>query len=218
MNSSGVAQRLACWAHNLQVRGSKPRSATALGFARDWWSLQIPCGVASNVMHRGNCGHCCCADTNSLCLKTVALFDARTVYACDSCMNSSGVAQRLACWAHNPKVRGSEPRSATVLGLPENPEVRGTAARSQAPENSKVRGSKARTTTALGLPVTCANCRDRGGWRPKSCIVAAVCAASARPQTRCTLKRRAVCAKNCLCLRFVLKQRRSGTEVSVLGP
>ena len=30
----------------------------------------------------------------------------------------SGVAQWLACWAHNPKVRGSKPRSATfcVLG------------------------------------------------------------------------------------------------------
>ena len=26
----------------------------------------------------------------------------------------SGVAQWLACWAHNPKVRGSKPRSATV--------------------------------------------------------------------------------------------------------
>ena len=27
----------------------------------------------------------------------------------------SGVAQWLACWAHNPKVRGSKPRSATLF-------------------------------------------------------------------------------------------------------
>ena len=29
----------------------------------------------------------------------------------------SGVAQWLACWAHNPKVRGSKPRSATCLNM-----------------------------------------------------------------------------------------------------
>ena len=28
---------------------------------------------------------------------------------------NSGVAQWLACWAHNPKVRGSKPRSATAF-------------------------------------------------------------------------------------------------------
>ena len=31
------------------------------------------------------------------------------------CVIMSGVAQWLACWAHNPKVRGSKPRSATFL-------------------------------------------------------------------------------------------------------
>ena len=30
------------------------------------------------------------------------------------CKIISGVAQWLACWAHNPKVRGSKPRSANV--------------------------------------------------------------------------------------------------------
>ena len=30
----------------------------------------------------------------------------------------SGVAQWLACWAHNPKVRGSKPRSAICVWLP----------------------------------------------------------------------------------------------------
>ncbi len=29
----------------------------------------------------------------------------------------SGVAQWLACWAHNPKVRGSKPRSAILFFL-----------------------------------------------------------------------------------------------------
>ena len=38
-----------------------------------------------------------------------ASFDALCVH--DSC-TISGVAQWLACWAHNPKVRGSKPRSA----------------------------------------------------------------------------------------------------------
>ena len=31
------------------------------------------------------------------------------------CALASGVAQWLACWAHNPKVRGSRPRSAILL-------------------------------------------------------------------------------------------------------
>ena len=30
--------------------------------------------------------------------------------------STSGVAQWLACWAHNPKVRGSKPRSAIIGG------------------------------------------------------------------------------------------------------
>ena len=33
--NSGVAQRLACWAHNPRVRGLKPRSAKMAGFALD---------------------------------------------------------------------------------------------------------------------------------------------------------------------------------------
>ena len=32
----------------------------------------------------------------------------------DFARTRSGVAQCLACWAHNPKVRGSKPRSATT--------------------------------------------------------------------------------------------------------
>ena len=32
-------------------------------------------------------------------------------------LRTSGVAQWLACWAHNPKVRGSKPRSAILCGI-----------------------------------------------------------------------------------------------------
>ena len=32
-------------------------------------------------------------------------------------VNTSGVAQWLACWAHNPKVRGSKPRSANLFSF-----------------------------------------------------------------------------------------------------
>ena len=40
----------------------------------------------------------------------------------DRSFAASGVAQRLACWAHNPKVRGSKPRSAILkLGCSRSP-------------------------------------------------------------------------------------------------
>ena len=42
----------------------------------------------------------------------------------------SGVAQWLACWAHNPKVRGSKPRSAIIL-------MHGRRARAQAGRRAK---------------------------------------------------------------------------------
>ena len=45
-SSSGVAQWLACWAHNPKVRGSKPRSAS---FAASVW---IPCGCVASVCAR----------------------------------------------------------------------------------------------------------------------------------------------------------------------
>ena len=45
-SSSGVAQWLACWAHNPKVRGSKPRSAN---FATSVW---IPCGCVASVCAR----------------------------------------------------------------------------------------------------------------------------------------------------------------------
>ena len=43
-------------------------------------------------------------------------FSIQTVHRrCQPRAMHSGVAQWLACWAHNPKVRGSKPRSATFL-------------------------------------------------------------------------------------------------------
>ena len=45
-SSSGVAQWLACWAHNPKVRGSKPRSAN---FAMPVW---IPCGCVASACAR----------------------------------------------------------------------------------------------------------------------------------------------------------------------
>ena len=43
-------------------------------------------------------------------------FSIQTVQGrCQPRAMHSGVAQWLACWAHNPKVRGSKPRSATFL-------------------------------------------------------------------------------------------------------
>ena len=89
---SGVAQWLACWAHNPKVRGSKPRSA-----------MFLPGPTCRGSGSRG-----CSGAPHALC---------RALYVrCRSI--HSGVAQWLACWAHNPKVRGSKPRSAMILPGP----------------------------------------------------------------------------------------------------
>ena len=48
-----------------------------------------------------------------------ACTDSRVRICATKQTRSSGVAQWLACWAHNPKVRGSKPRSAMSSGHPE---------------------------------------------------------------------------------------------------
>ena len=58
------------------------------------------------VQDAGKCF--CLEDSNSLHLLSY-------IYFARPC--KSGVAQWLACWAHNPKVRGSKPRSATFAWL-----------------------------------------------------------------------------------------------------
>ena len=54
----------------------------------------------------------------------------RTQIYCSQAVTKSGVAQWLACWAHNPKVRGSKPRSAIIL-------MHGRRARAQAGRRAK---------------------------------------------------------------------------------
>ena len=49
--SSGVAQWLACWAHNPKVRGSKPRSATfEMRCVRDWAAWDRPCPMCERLV------------------------------------------------------------------------------------------------------------------------------------------------------------------------
>ena len=59
----------------------------------------------------------------------------------------SGVAQWLACWAHNPKVRGSKPRSA-ILNSPGRP--LGKPNTGLCIENAHA-GSRTRVTSMGGL-------------------------------------------------------------------
>ena len=127
---SGVAQWLACWAHNPKVRGSKPRSAilnspgrplgkpntglcienahagsrtrvTSMGGLYDAATLHAPLFISYWEPLQSNEFP---IEQASVAMATVPLLDS----------NTSGVAQWLACWAHNPKVRGSKPRSANV--------------------------------------------------------------------------------------------------------
>ena len=136
--SSGVAQWLACWAHNPKVRGSKPRSAIAFsGFkmsATAWGAgnrtLESPPTQRSVDRNHALLWHSGPQVTNSMspakapwslllrCWQLLAVprlspvdTRSRTVRS----RTSSGVAQWLACWAHNPKVRGSKPRSAIAF-------------------------------------------------------------------------------------------------------
>ena len=56
-----------------------------------------------------------CHLLNRVFLKSRTPTDKLYVYVCAFAILHSGVAQWLACWAHNPKVRGSKPRSAISL-------------------------------------------------------------------------------------------------------
>ena len=58
--------------------------------------------------------------------------------------STSGVAQWLACWAHNPKVRGSKPRSATFMPLVGCCSVLPTAAVSNLPSACSAAASNSR--------------------------------------------------------------------------
>ena len=119
---SGLPLWLACWAHNPKVRGSKPRSATRAlrppTVVESWRSgtqasssskpaAECPCPVSWGLLAglvgstpQGRGQH----HTTGR-VPWVPPPDAVCIH--------SGLAQWLACWAHNPKVRGSKPRSAT---------------------------------------------------------------------------------------------------------
>ena len=91
LQQSGAVE--ACWAHNPEVRGSKPRSAS-LAFGHSWWSILRPAVASSALIDR----------------KTWKRWE-RILHLIDSLQQSGAVE---ACWAHNPEVRGSKPRSASL--------------------------------------------------------------------------------------------------------
>ena len=100
-SSSGVAQWLACWAHNPKVRGSKPRSAIICSFrtesvARSAYGLRSQ-ALSLRILARLVCD--------------VIAYERRTVFY------NSGVAHRLGMGGHNPKVHGSSEPMSTTTGL-----------------------------------------------------------------------------------------------------
>ena len=106
-NTSGVAQQLACWAHNPKVRASKPRSATVLS-AVATRSMRKPTRSMRKPLRKQLGLHWKSPRSDKKgCLCAWSIWWTTG--------NTSKAVQRLACWAHNPKVRGMKPRSATVL-------------------------------------------------------------------------------------------------------
>ena len=137
-NMSGVAQWLACLAHNPKVRGSKPRSAIAFsGFkisATAWGAgnrtLESAPTQRSVDQNHAPLWHSGPHVTNNMapakapwslrlrCWQLLAVARLSPVDTSSRTVRSgisSGVAQWLACWAHNPKVRGSKQRSAIAF-------------------------------------------------------------------------------------------------------
>ena len=119
---SGLAQWLACWADNPKVRGSKPRSATRAlrpPTVVDPWRSGTQASSSSEPA-----AECPCPVSWGLLAGLVGSTPQGRgqhhttgrvpwVPPPDAVCIHSGLAQWLACWAHNPKVRGSKPRSAT---------------------------------------------------------------------------------------------------------
>ena len=102
----GCRRALACL-------GRVCRGDTCAAFlARNPWRLRfdnqrhMPCGGARVAFARMGCFSIRAGEMH-------ALYGLFTKFG----WRHSGVAQWLACWAHNPKVRGSKPRSATFSQL-----------------------------------------------------------------------------------------------------
>ena len=120
-----MAQWSACWAHNPKVPGSKP------GSARIWahkdphlpWAFPhthadaAPAAAPLPLLATGKPQQV--QGTTGLrgqpATRTAAVGHMCSHLFVQGRSATSGVAQWSACWAHNPKVRGSKPRSATFL-------------------------------------------------------------------------------------------------------
>ena len=119
---SGLPLWLACWAHNPKVRGSKPRSATRALWPPavvDSWRSGAQASSSSEPATGCICLVCwgCWPVLWFIDTRSGATYDRRPyIRGCGRWMQRaqlSGLAQWSACWVHNPKVRGSKPRSAT---------------------------------------------------------------------------------------------------------
>ena len=88
---------------NLRIRGPTPcplgQGGLAFGVKLIVHLVHAPPPVVQHSVHR---------------LRIPRCGNGRIAMRCSRPLSSSGVAQWLACWAHNPKVRGSKPRSAIV--------------------------------------------------------------------------------------------------------
>ena len=118
---------------------------------------------------------------------------------------SSGVAQWLASWAHNPKVRGSKQRSAIAFSASSSATAWSRASHPGVCAYPKVRGSKPRSAMALW-----ASRRPRTWRRPRH---PGVCACDTGSALRCASVPRGHKVKD----GAQWHQQRSGAVVSVLG-
>ena len=92
-----------CWPSS--VIGLTPCSVTSPGWAAGRWHVH---GLPCCHQIRRPCSVCRPGAVTTCCLALSPFAPAWPNF----CM--SGVAQWSACWAHNPKVRGSKPRSAML--------------------------------------------------------------------------------------------------------
>ena len=120
-------------------------------------------------------------------------------------LDTSGVAQWLACWAHNPKVRGSKPRSAIAFSASSSATACSRASHPGVCTYPRVRGSKPRSAMALW-----ASRRPRTWRRPRH---PGVCACDTGSALRCASVPRGHKVKD----GAQWHQQRSGAAVSVLG-
>ena len=121
----------ACWAHNPEVRGSKPRSANNFFFSKQnryLIVLNFPHLIEQNYLGGNQLFSLLERVLNingadSKYTNIQSKMDARKADKC--CVRQAFTHQQQsgaveACWAHNPEVRGSKPRSANNFFLQNN--------------------------------------------------------------------------------------------------